>query len=286
MRKISILLLIFVLVLSSSIAYGNTGDSIHKHWSDGVIDRSFMTYYFPYLARNNYEAYNPNGSISGKDFKLSTASLLNNFGYEATGLGEGAAFLRKDILIYFNEIVNELNLKIDDDFNSPFIDVANLDSNSIKLLGLLNQNGIIQGEPGSRFSPDRELSQAEAVIILQRVKGVLEKLNNISFEVLGVVQSFNNQEEIVVTNDKDKVLITITKQFPTPGYSMEIDKITRSKEGYKILVNIESPDPDMAVIQVITYQTITLEITKDQLGNPPYNFILDGYNKIEDRVKL
>ena len=42
----------------------------------------------------------------------------------------------------------------------------------------------------------------------------------------------------------------------------------------------------MNLIQVITYQTVTLEISKDELDQPPYNFILDGYNKIEDRIKL
>lgn len=262
------------------------GDKLHNHWSNGMIDKSFLAYYFPYLARNNFENLSPNEPISGKDFKLATASLLSGYGYEATALTEMHPFMRRDILVLFNDILDRLDLGIDEDFQVPFSDIGHLDRDSVNLLGVLNQYGIIQGEPGSRFSPDRELSQAEAVIILQRVKGVLDKLNNISFEVLGVVQSFNNQEEIVVTNDKDKVLITITKEFPTPGYSMEVNKIIRSKEGYKILVHVESPDPDMNVIQVITYQTITLEIIKDQLGNPPYNFILEGYNKIEDRVNI
>ena len=286
MKKIWIILLILVLVLSSTIAYGEMGEKIHNHWSDGMIDKSFLAYYFPYLARNNFESFNPNGSISGQDFKLSMASLLSSYGYEISAVAEGRAFLRKDMIIFFGEIVDKLNIEIDEESNVTFNDISNLDLNSVKILGLLNKYEVIQGDSGSQFSPDRELSQAEAVIILQRVKGVLEKLNNISFEILGVVQSFNNQEEIVVTNDKDKVLITITKQFPTPGYSMEITNIIRSKEGYKILVNIESPNPDMDVIQVITYQTVTVEIMKDQLGNPPYNFILDGYNRIADRVKI
>jgi hypothetical protein len=262
------------------------GEKIHNHWSDGMINKSFLAYYFPYLARNNFETFNPSASISGQDFKLSTASMLSSFGYEISAVGEGKVFFRKDVVIFFGEIVDKLNIEIDEEFNAPFNDIGNLDSNSVKLLGLLNEYGIIQGDSGSQFSPDRELSQAEAVIILQRVKGVLEKLNNISFDILGVVQSFNNQEEIVVTNDKDKVLITITKQFPTPGYSMDITNIIGSNEGYKIIVKIESPDPNMDMIQVITYQTVTVEIMKDQLGNPPYNFILDGFNKIADRVKI
>ncbi|NLY46744.1 MAG: hypothetical protein GX053_12285 [Tissierella sp.] len=286
MKKVSIILLIFVLVFSSSIAYGDMEGKLHNHWSNGMIDKSFLAYYFPYLARNNFEAFNPSESISGHDFRLSTASLLSSYGYEVSAVNEGTGFLRRDMIHYFGQIVDELGLEFDDIYVVPFNDTSTMGPSSIRLLGVLNELGIVKGDSGSQFSPDRELSKAEAVIILQRVKGVLENLNNISFEVLGVVQSFDNQEEIVVTNDKDKVLITITKQFPTPGYSMDITNIVRSKEGYKIIVDIKSPDPDMNVIQVITYQTITIEISKDQLDDPPYNFILDGYNKIADKVNI
>ncbi|MDR7869634.1 MAG: hypothetical protein RIN55_02155 [Tissierellaceae bacterium] len=286
MKKISIILLILVLVLSSSIVYGEMESKLHNHWSYGMIDKSFLTYYFPYLSRNNFEKLNPRDSISAQDFKLSTASLLKSFGYEVSAVAEEEVFLRKDMVLYFGQILDELNIALDDGFEIPFGDVSTLNQNSRALLGALNNYGIIQGDPGSLFSPNRELSQAEAVIILQRVKGVLDKLNNVSFNVLGVVQSFNNQEEIVVTNDKDKVLVTITKQFPTPGYSMDITNIIKNKEGYKINLDIKSPDPDMNVIQVITYQTISIEIPKDELGDSPYNFILDGFNKIADRVSI
>ena len=285
-KRISIIVLIFVLVLSSSIVYGDMEGKLHNHWSNGMIDKSFLSYYFPYLARNNFEAFNPSESISGYDFRLSTASLLNSYGYEISVVEGSTTFLRRDMIDYFGQIVYELEPKFDENYVVPFSDTSTMSSSSIRLLGALNELGIIQGDSGSQFSPDRELSQAESVIILQRIKGVLEKLNNISFEILGVVQSFDNQEEIVVTNDKDNVLITITKQFPTPGYSMDIHDIVKSNEGYKIIVDIKSPDPKMSVIQVITYQTVTIQISKDKLENPPYNFILDGYNKIEDRVKI
>mgnify|MGYP000875685566 FL=1 len=285
-RKISIIILVVVLILSSSIAYGDMESKLHNHWSNGMIDKSFLTYYFPYLARNNFEMFNPSNPISEQDFKLSTASLLHSFGFDISSIAEGEVFLRKDLIIFFGQILNELDLSIDEGIEVPFVDVSTLDSNSRALLGALNNYGIILGEPGSLFSPNRELSQAEAVIILQRAKGVLEKLNNISFEVLGVVQSFDNQEEIVVTNDEDNVLVTITKQFSTPGYTMDIANITRTKEGYKINLDIKSPNPGTIVIQVITYQTISIEIPKDELVGSPYNFILDGYNKIADRVHI
>lgn len=285
MRKISTVLLV-VLILSSSIAYGSMESKINNHWSNGIIDKSFLTYYFPYLARNSFDTFNPNDPISSQNFKLSTASLLKNHGFNISANAENKVFLRKDIIGFFDEILNELNISIDKELDVPFSDVSTMDSNSRALLGALNNYGIILGEPGSVFSPDRELSQAEAVIILQRAKGVLDKLNNVSFEVLGVVQSFDNQEEIVVTNDEEDVLVTITKQFPTPGYTMDIKNIIKTEEGYKIILDIKSPDSDTMIIQVITYQTISIEIPKEELGDTPYNFILDGYNKIADRVTV
>lgn len=286
MKKISIIILIVVLILSSSIAYGDMESKLHNHWSNGIIDKSFLTYYFPYLARNDFEAFNPSESISAQEFQLSTASLLKNFDFNISAIADNEVFLRKDLIKFFGQIINELNISIDEEFEVPYKDISSLDVNNRVLLGALSNYGIIKGEPGSLFSPDRELTQAEAVIILQRAKGVLDKLNNISFKVLGVVQSFHNQEEIVVNNDKEKVIVTITKQFPTPGYSMDITRIVRAKEGYKIILDIKSPNPNRNYIQVITYQTISIEIPKNQLGEPPHNFILDGYNKIADRVKI
>ncbi len=286
MKRITVVLLVLAMILSSSIVYGDMESHLHNHWSNGMIDRSFLTYYFPYLARDNFNMLSPDAPVSAKDFKLSVASLMRNLGYEVSAVANEEVFLRSDMIVYFGQTLDEIGLTFDEDFVIPFNDVGGLDSDSRALLGVLNNYGIIQGDPGSRFSPNRELSQAEAVITLQRVKGVLEKLNIISFEVLGVVQSFNNQEEIVVTNDKDTVLVTITKMFSTPGYTMDINKIVRAKEGYKIVLDIQSPDPNMDMIQVITYQTISIEVPKDELGDSPYNFILEGYNKIEDRVKI
>lgn len=286
MKKFPIVFLVLALILSSTIAYADMESKLHNHWSDGMIDKSFLSYYFPYLARNNFEGLNPGAAISDQNFKISTASLLRSHGYEISAIGNEGTLLRKDMLIYIGQVLDDTGIEVGQGFDVPFADVGELDASSRDLLGALNNYGIIQGDPGSMFSPNRELSQAEAVIILQRAKGVLNNLNNVSFNVLGVVQSFNNQEEIVVTNDEDKVLVTITKQFPTPGYSMDIMNIVRSNEGYKIILDIRSPGPDMNVIQVITYQTISIEVAKEELGDEPYNFILDGFNKVADRVNI
>ncbi|TJX14397.1 protease complex subunit PrcB family protein [Tissierella creatinini] len=105
-------------------------------------------------------------------------------------------------------------------------------------------------------------------------------MNTIVFNTLGIVQSYNSQEEIIIREESNNVKVTITKQFPTPGYSIAIDKILREKSGYRIYFNILSPSSDAILPQVITYKTLTLNIDKSQLGKPPYNFILDGFTTI------
>ncbi len=106
-------------------------------------------------------------------------------------------------------------------------------------------------------------------------------MNIIAFNTLGIVQSYNSQEEIIIKEENESVRLTITKQFPTPGYTMSIDKILKEKNGYRIYFDISSPSPDTILPQIITYKTLTLNIDKTQLGNPPYNFILDGFNAIK-----
>ena len=174
----------------------------------------------------------------------------------------------------------EIGVEIDTEIELPFNDIDAMSNESKESLKLLFDNKIIIGDSNSNFDPNRELTHVEAIIVLQRVKEVLESMNEIAFEALGIVQSYNNQEELIVKEENDKVLLTITKQFPTPGYTMTVDKIMREGKNYKIYFNIVEPRPDMILPQVITYKTLTIEIDKNLLNEPPYNFILDGYNSV------
>lgn len=174
-----------------------------------------------------------------------------------------------------------IGLDIDENMEIPFKDVNTMPSNSIELLRLLYNKKIIVGNPNSDFSPDRDLTQVEAIIILQRVKEVLENMNIIAFNTLGIVQSYNNQEELIIQEESNKVLLTITKQFPTPGYSMAVNKIRKEGNSYRVYFDITTPKPDSIQLQVITYKTLTMEIDKNLLNGSPYNFILDGFNSVK-----
>lgn len=280
LKRITSLFLVVVLLMTSSISYGTIAEKLENHWANSVISRTFVAYYFPYLAKENFSKFEPSGNITEQEFTLSIASLFKDYDYDTLVSGSFRNISRVEMVNNLGSKLAEIGLEYDKDLDIPFKDVNNLSSDSIELLRILNYHGIILGDNNSTFSPDRKLSQVEAIVILQRSKEVLEKMNTVDFKTLGIVQSYNSQEEIIIKEEDNKVLVTITKQFPTPGYSMSVNKIKKDRDGYRVYFNITPPKSDSIQLQVITYKTLTMEINKNLLNGQPYNFILDGYNKV------
>lgn len=280
MKKLTSILLIFVLVLTSFTFTYAISEKLANHWANDLVDRVFLAYYFPYLANDNFKLFEPNSAISTQNFNLSLASLFKDNDYTISGVGGYGTMSRGALADNLGSKLLEIGVTNEKNNEVPFKDINTMSEGSIELLRLLYNNGIIAGDSSSIYSPERNLSQVEAIIIMQRVKGVLENMNSVAFTTMGIVQTYNNQEEIIVKTNGDKVMVTITKEFPNPGYSMSIAKIKREKEGYRIFFDITPPKPDSIQLQVITYKTLTMEIEKDKLENPPYKFILDGFNKV------
>lgn len=88
---------------------------------------------------------------------------------------------RGDMVSILGNKLLKVGITNDNSSNIPFIDTNTMNSNSVELLKLLFNRGIIKGDSNSSFGPARGLSQVEAIIILQRVKAVLEEMNNIAF---------------------------------------------------------------------------------------------------------
>jgi len=280
MKKITSLVLVIVLLLTSTITYGTIADKLSGHWANSLINRSFVAYYFPYLAKDNFSRFHPNEIISEQDFTLSLLSLFMDYSYSFSGVGENGNLSRQDMVRILGSKLIEIGLNNEENIEIPFKDINTMSSDSIELLRLLYNNKILIGDSSLSLSPNRNLTQVEAIIILQRVKEVLEKMNTVTFKTLGIVQSYNSQEELIINEEDEKVIVTITKQFPTPGYSMSIKKIMKENKGYKIFFDITPPKPDLMQPQVITYKTLTVELEKHLLNSPPYNFTLDGFNSV------
>lgn len=280
MRRLVAFILIFAIVITSTASHATITDKLANHWADSLINRSFVAYYFPYLARDKFKLFNPNQPISEGDFTISLSALFKDYGYELILIGGGKNLSRSAMVSILGTRFIEIGIDNAENVVLPFKDINTMSSDSIELLRVLFNNKIIVGDPDSSFNPNRELTQVEAIIILQRVKKVLEDMNTIAFNTLGIVQSYSAQEEIIIKEETEAVMVTITKQFPTPGYSMTVNRILRAGNGYRIYFNITAPPADSILPQVITYKTITLELDKDELNGPPYNFILDGFNNV------
>lgn len=278
MRRKLLLSLVLIFVLSlGSITFAQLESKLEGHWAKNEIDKTFMAYYFPYMAKNNFEGFEPNTGTSKQDFTLSLISLFKDRGYEVSGLGDPGILTRRDMASIIGSRLVEAGFTVESSHQLPFTDVGSMSEVEKGYLSLLHQLGVVKGESNSVFSPIRRLSQAEAVVLIQRLDGVLKKQSEISFQIIDSEQSYDKQEEMTTMIGDEKVTLIITKEFPTPGYSIEIEKIVREKELFRIYFKINQPDPDMIYPQVITYQTLTVEIPKAELGEPPYNFVVEGF---------
>lgn len=276
-RVISLLMVVVLLFSFSNVSNATIAEKLQGHWGNNLINRSFLGTYFSYLAKNNFKQFDPEGSLTEKEFTSSLASLFKDYGYRTSISGSNSPVLRFRMAYLIGNELSKAGIN-NNNIGLPFKDIGSMSKENTDALKTLYNNKIIVGDTNSNFNPNKNLTQVEAIVVLQRVKGVLESMNKIAFKTLGIVQSYNNQEELIIKEEEARVLLTITKEFPTPGYTMTVDKIMREGDNYRIYFNIVKPKADMILPQVITYKTLTLEIDKDLLCEAPYNFILDGYN--------
>lgn len=97
-------------------------------------------------------------------------------------------------------------------------------------------------------------------------------MDPVSYSVASIIQSYDSREGINVTEKDDMVYVDFTKAFPTPGYIVNLERVIRSDDEYKVYFNIKAPAPDRVLPQIITYKTLTMKIPKEELGKPPYKF--------------
>ena len=278
MKKIVSLVLVVLILSTTVVAFANMDEKLANHWSKGMIEKDFLAYYFPYLAKDKFSRLNPTENIMKEDFTLSLASLSKDYDLDMTAqnIGINEALTRREVVELIGKKLLEMDIVLDEKKELTFQDINTMNKDSIELLRVLYNLGIIYGVSATEFAPDKNLSQAESIIILQRLKGVLEGMREISFNITGMVQGHNNQESIIVKELEDKVLVTLTKEFPTPGYSLEVEKIVSEREGYAIYLKITPPKEGTIQAQVMTYKTMTIEIDKTQLKQLPYTFTVEG----------
>lgn len=274
----------FILILGIIISFGTPAsaemeDIIENHWSKDIIRKEFFIRYFPYLAKGNFERFAPNEIINEGEFLLSFSSLLKDKDHLRAILSPtpDRNLTRGEMARLVGDKLMEIGLISSSTKEIPFVDIENISIDEKLAINSLFNAGLIHGETKTTYNPKRNITQAEAIIILQRIDELFDKVTDISFNLLGIVQTYSGREGLTTTVENDKVLVTITKEFPTPGYSMEVKEVLKTNGEYRIYLNIIPPSEDSIELQVITYKTITIEINKEDLGNPPYNFVLGDF---------
>ena len=96
----------------------------------------------------------------------------------------------------------------------------------------------------------------------------------IPFKIKNMEQDYSPREEGLVLKDLETFLeISITKEFPTPGYDLEVKEIIEKDKGeFEIILSIIPPREGSILLQVITYKTIIVGVDKYYLGDGPYTF--------------
>lgn len=278
-----LLALMFVISLSAPV-FADLEDKLGNHWSKKEMDKDFLLYYFPYLAREDFKRLNLNEPIKENEFLLSFSSLLKNKGYSTVDLSFRNGIMRIEMVKVIGDKL--LSLKAFDnkeDVNLPFTDIHDITDEEREALINLYASGIICGQTNTKFNPYENTTQAEAIIVLQRVRDYLDSLGvgeeeeivirEIPFTLLGTTQVYTGEEGIKTKVEENRIVVTITKMLPTPGYIVKVHRIVYENGQNKVYLDITPPDKDMELPQVIVYKIITIEIDRDDLGDAPYSFV-------------
>ena len=247
----------------------------------------------PVLAERSGRTKEPNQNkpISREEFNSALNSLLEEYGYSWKPTKEKGNVTREELIIILGELLIDEDI-IDISFTElPFKDIKNIEKTTKEKLTVLFKEGIINGKSKHTFNPNSKVTYGELKVILERVRKLLEwkgdKWNRktIPFRVKNIVDSRQGKEGIVYTRNKDKVIVSVTKEFRTPGYDMKINRIRKVDSRYEIDLSIIPPEKNTILPQVVTYLTANIEIDAKYLGKPPYKFYVDETTEDSDIVK-
>ncbi|HSH35773.1 S-layer homology domain-containing protein [Schnuerera sp.] len=241
----------------------------------------------PVLAEKKGKPKTPNSNkpVTREEFNSSLSSLLEEFGYSWEPVKGKKNITREDMVIILGELLIDEDIIDENLIDLPFKDIKNMNKNTKEKLKALYNENIMEGKTKHTFNLNSKVTYGELKKVLERVRKVLEwekdkcDRNTIPFKVKDIVDSRKGTEGIVVKKDEDKIIVSITKKFGTPGYDMDINRISRVGNRYEIDLSIISPDKDAILPQVITYLTANIEIDEKYLEKTPYRFY------IEERIK-
>lgn len=295
-NRIILLILVISLLFAGSHVFADSNEYLKGHWAEKLVDNKFIDKHFDYLL-NKETTFNFNSNITKEQFMISLYSLTKeiypslyddsdteflDFFKEKGILSEdenvqGDILLRKDAVRFVVSALESIQETETKTSENKYTDLQELSQEYITYILKASSLGIVNGYPDNTFKPNKSVSQIEAIIILKRLEGeLIMNKNTIPFNVINNNKSYayNSEEEAInIQESNGKVIINITKRFPTSGYSMSIDKVVRKSQGnYNIYLKINKPNPGSITLQVITYKSLTIEIDKKYLDDGQYSF--------------
>lgn len=295
-RKLIFIILFISLLFTSNYVFADKDEYLKGHWAEKLVDKQFINKHFDYLF-NEETSFEPDNNITKEQFMISLYSLLkeaypslydwNNIEFldffkekeivlNDENLKEDILFRKDAVKFVIKSLESIKQIEIETSENK-YTDLQGLSQEYITYILKASNLGIVNGYLDNTFKPDKPVSQIEAIIILKRLEGELNMhKNTIPFNVISNDKAYNLKGKTINVQElEDKIIISITKEFSTSGYSMNIDKIVKQSEGnYSIYLNINKPNPNSITLQVITYETLIIEIDKKYLDDGEYKFTL------------
>lgn len=290
-RIITLTLLLCMLITNTSMAMGIA--KLDNHWSKKEIKEDFMNKYFTELCEDNYAKFNPDAPLSASVFTKALESLSNEFGEFKVSISASSKFFtREEMIDYIFDCVKNINFAKKDKKTIEFVDIENMDKIRKEKLAYLVDKGIINGGADKKYNPQKTLTQAEGVLVVQRIHGIFLNNNsektskNLSFEVQNISEGLtNNQETVYYKKEGDQILITFTLKFPNPGYTLGVEKVLLSEDNtITVYPQVVAPGPTTITLQVIAYKTVTISLKTSETGEGPFNVKIYGKEDVNELV--
>ena len=139
-RILSLFMVVVLLFSSTTISNATITEKLQGHWADNIISRGFLATYFPYLAKDNFMQFDPQGTLTELDFTTSLASLFADYNYETSSADSNKVLSREEMAYLLGNKLAEIGVKIDRSVELPFKDIDTMSNESKESLKLLYNN--------------------------------------------------------------------------------------------------------------------------------------------------
>jgi hypothetical protein len=167
-----------------------------------------------------------------------------------------------------------INLGIAGGLIPRFPDIQQLTYDQKDAIRIVYAAGIMFGNQQNLFEPYSLLQTTEATEILARMRARLQAqrpslpyeiipLNSAPPQVAQVATATKSRPGGYVVQEPDATYVIISAgEYPTGGYVLEVLGVRQIAGQIEIDIELQTPSPDMMVIQVLTYPQLIVKLTK------------------------